>query len=64
MQLKCPYCGEEINKLGGEVKAEGCFEKDGGYTTEELGETIEYYCVACGETLSEGIANKFFKEEK
>lgn len=62
-KLVCPKCGAEINsRLGACVKAYGYYEKDGAFWENEFGETIEYFCYECGETIPEALADKFFEE--
>lgn len=64
-KLICQHCGAEItNKLGAEVKADGYYDRDGVYYDQEFRDTNEFYCVECGQTLPEEIANKFFGEEE
>lgn len=66
--LKCPLCGEELEKLGAKCECFGEYDnRDGDYEIgefilKEIGATIEYYCPECGGTLPEEIADKYFKE--
>lgn len=51
--IKCPICGEDIKQLGLIVKAIQVLDEDGYEPVEEVVDTIGYFCVNCGNELSE-----------
>lgn len=62
--FKCPLCHKTLNDIGVVSKATHTFNIESAeYSSiDNIEETIEYYCPACGDTLPFSFTDDFIKE--